>query len=480
MKILSKNGDKIEFLATPGEDGLKRGDYVTVSDKGKKLLVQILDVNYAELPGILEDTLRELASEPFSLKIFDPYDVGSVLTELKDSRLIIGKVRGVIENGSLKNDLIWLPSRLESKIERASPELIMELSSSAGRRPIVIGESMNGIISINAEDLDGRLTIITGKKETGKSHLAKILITSLAEYGAKVIALDVNGEYIGLSMRIDGALSDVADKHVVLTPGENFRVSMEDAGLATIADILRYILNTPATSLREFIRLWRLVKRVNGQVTLRGLIDAISRAQLHESVRDALMSRLLSLEATKFFDDENPVKLDSMINSVKDGGIFVINLSKISSHGRRIVVEYVLSKLSTLLRDGLIDPLFLLAEEAHLYLRETYWDDLITRMRHIGIFPILVTNQPDTIPETIYRQADNIFLFNFTNESDLNYISKTARIDSDTVKLIAKALPPRHCLMIGRIVNDLPIVVKVREMSLKMLGETKLVFGLRG
>ncbi|RLG02565.1 MAG: hypothetical protein DRN60_03060 [Thaumarchaeota archaeon] len=332
---------------------------------------------------------------------------------------------------------------------------------------------------MNAEDLDGRLTIITGKKETGKSHLAKILITSLAEYGAKVIALDINGEYIGLSMRVDGALSDVADKHIVLTPGENFRVSMEDAGLTTILDILRYILNTPATSLREFIRLWGLVKRINGRVTLRGLIDAVGRAQLHESVRDALMNRLLSLEATRFFDDENPIKLDSTINSVKEGGIFVVNLSKISSHGRRIVVEYLLSKLSTLLRDGLIDPLFLLAEEAHLYLRETYWDDLITRMRHIGIFPILVTNQPDTIPETIYRQADNIFLFNFTNESDLNYISKTARIDSDTVKLIAKALPPRHCLMIGKMVNDLPIVVKVREMPLKMLGETRLVFGLR-
>ncbi|RLG02583.1 MAG: hypothetical protein DRN60_03015, partial [Thaumarchaeota archaeon] len=254
MKILSKNGDRIEFLAAPGEDGLRRGDYVIVLDESRKLLVQILDVNYAELPGILEDTLRELASEPLSLKIFDPYDVGSILTELKDSRLIVGKVRGVIDDGSLRNDLLWLPSRLGSRIERASPELLMELSSSAGRRPIIIGESMDGVISINAEDLDGRLTIITGKKETGKSHLAKILITSLAEYGAKVIALDINGEYIGLSMRVDGALSDVADKHIVLTPGENFRVSMEDAGLTTILDILRYILNTPTTSLREFIR----------------------------------------------------------------------------------------------------------------------------------------------------------------------------------------------------------------------------------
>ena len=164
---------------------------------------------------------------------------------------------------------------------------------------------------------------------------------------------------------------------------------------------------------------------------------------------------------------------------MENGGIIVVNLSKTIPSGRRIIVEYLLSKLSSLLREGRVDPIFLVAEEAHLYLRETYWDDLVTRMRHTGLFPIFVTNQPDMIPETVYRQADNIFLFNFTNESDLEYISKASRVDSETAKRIAKALPPRYCLMIGRMVNDLPIVVKVREMPLKTMGETKLFFKLR-
>ena len=46
-------------------------------------------------------------------------------------------------------------------------------------------------------------------------------------------------------------------------------------------------------------------------------------------------------------------------------------------------------------------------------------------MRHFGIFTTFITNQPDTIQETIYRQADNIFLFNFTNEHDLDVVSKS-------------------------------------------------------
>ncbi|MEM0329319.1 MAG: ATP-binding protein [Nitrososphaerota archaeon] len=478
MKILSKSGDTIELLASPDEEPLIRGDYILITDGGKSLLAQVIDAEYADVPGILEDVLRELASEQLSMRNFDPYGVGSILLDVKDSRRIIAKLRGVIVDGVLRNDVIWLPSRFSSRIERASPELIFKLMRTCGRRRIIIGECMSGVVSVSAEDLDGRLTIITGKKETGKSYLTKILITSLAEYGATVVVFDINGEYLGLSETINGTASRIADKHIILSPGENFRVSVKDAGLKTMTDILQHIFATPATTIREFIRIWSLVEKNEGEITLRGLISAVGRMPMHESVREALMSRLLSLSETGFFDDDNPTEIKEILNSGR-GGVIVIDLSRSIHQTKKIIVEYMLSKLSSLLREGAIEPLFLVAEEAHLYLRETYWDDLVTRMRHIGIFPIFVTNQPDSIPETVYRQADNIFLFNFTNESDLNYISKASRIDSETVRRIARMLPPRHCLIIGRIVNDLPVVVRVKEVELKTMGETRLLFGSR-
>ena len=476
MRLLSKNGDRVEILAAPGEDGLKRGDYIQAIDQGRRILLQVIDVDYADIPGAVEDALRELAGEHLSITSIDPHGVGSLIAGIKDARIVVAKLRGVVENGELRSDLLWLPSRLSSRIEPAPPEIIEELSRVSGRRPITIGESMGGVITIDAESLDGRITIVTGKKETGKSHLTKLLITSLAEYGAKIIVFDVNGEYVGLGERLDGEPSEVADRLMILRPGENFKVSVEDAGLRVMLDILQHILDTPAASLREFGRLWRLVEKVEGRITLKNLIEALARVQMHESVREALMSRLLSLEQIGFFGEEKPMLLEEIMNELRDGGIMVMDLSRMLPHGRRIVVEYLLSRLSTLLRRGKIDPLFLVAEEAHLYLRETYWDDLITRMRHTGLFPIFVTNQPDMIPETVYRQADNIFLFNFTNESDLEYISKASRIDSETAKRVAKSLPPRHCLLIGRMVNDIPVVVKVRESYLKTLGETKLIW----
>jgi hypothetical protein len=136
----------------------------------------------------------------------------------------------------------------------------------------------------------------------------------------------------------------------------------------------------------------------------------------------------------------------------------------------------VLGKLVNLLACWKLKAVFLFAEEAHLYLRETYWDDIVTRMRHFGIFTTFITNQPDTIQDSIYRQADNIFLFNFTNEHDLDVVSRAARVDAQTVRAIAVDLPPQHCLILGKVVEDFPMVAKIKALDIQTLGKTRLFF----
>jgi DNA helicase HerA-like ATPase len=141
-----------------------------------------------------------------------------------------------------------------------------------------------------------------------------------------------------------------------------------------------------------------------------------------------------------------------------------------------MTVELILSKLVELLEQKVIPPVFLLSEEAHLYLRETYWEDLITRMRHFGVFTTFVTNQPDAIKQEIYRQADNIFLYNFSNEADLNLVAQASMVDTDTVRSIVRTLPPRMCLVLGHAVNNLPVVVAVDEFDAPPSGITRRFF----
>ena len=81
-------------------------------------------------------------------------------------------------------------------------------------------------------------------------------------------------------------------------------------------------------------------------------------------------------------------------------------------------------------------------------------------MRHLGTFQFYITNTPTSLPEVLIRQTDNIFLFNLLNDEDFSHIRPTTRLDNETITLVAKALPPRTCLIIGSATKDYPFVVR--------------------
>jgi len=124
-------------------------------------------------------------------------------------------------------------------------------------------------------------------------------------------------------------------------------------------------------------------------------------------------------------------------------------------------------------------PLFLIADEAHLYLQENLWFDMVTRMRHLGVFQFYITNTPKTIDELVIRHTDNIFIFNLTVESDLRHILPATKIDEETVFSIAKVLPPRTFLAIGKITNGYPFIAQTRPLKQRTAGETKLLWEIK-
>jgi hypothetical protein len=268
------------------------------------------------------------------------------------------------------------------------------------------------------------------------------------------------------------------DKIHALTPGQNFKVALSQLHLNVLIGILVHALHLPGTSAREFRRIWKTLKEKEN-LTLYELGEAIRTCNCNQHVRDALFSRYYSLVNSGFFTDntaESTLLEECLLKAKEQGGAIAINLRNTSTVDRQIVVEYVLGKLVDSLTSWKLKAVFLFAEEAHLYLRETYWDDIVTRMRHFGIFATFITNQPDTIQENIYRQADNIFLFNFTNEHDLDVVSRASRVDAETVRSIARDLPQHHCLTLGKVVSDFPIVARVRALDVKTMGETRLFF----
>jgi DNA helicase HerA-like ATPase len=481
MRLYKKEGNSLQILSSPKDD-IEKGDYLLVEDTNvnRKLITQVIDVQFASVPGLLEELLRDSTTEEQIYgENFDPLGVSSHINHIQDAHMLLCKIRGTILNDKLHVNYSWLPSRSKSGITKISINSLLAHVRGKEDLPINIGETKDASpLNITAHDLDGRLNIITGKKGTGKSHLSKLLVLGLVKYKATVVVLDLNGEYTGLGFSANGGGNEYSDRVHVLTPGANFRVSLSQMDLSVILKILVHALDLPGTSTREFKRIWKSLSQ-QGKFTLQDLGEAIRKCSCNLHVRDALFSRYYSLVNSGFFtDDEESATIFEKLfeESRADGGALVINLKDVSSVDRQIVLEYTLGNLVMLLGQWKIRSVFLFAEEAHLYLRETYWEDIVTRMRHFGLFTNFVTNQPDTIKENIYRQADSIFLFNFTNERDLETVSKAARVDSETVKSIAQELPPHHCLLIGRAVKDFPVMVKVRALDIKTMGQTRLFF----
>jgi len=199
MKLYKKEGNILQILSFPTENA-EKGDYLLVEDAeaGKALIAQVIDVQFACIPGVLEELLRTLpdGGEPIQGEDIDPLEIAPHITYIQDASLLICKIRATLENNILSPSSSWLPSRSQSLIKKLSVPMLLKLANVDGKLPIILGGTKDSsLLTIDASALDGRLNIITGKKETGKSHLSNLLMVSLVGYKATVVVFDLNGEY---------------------------------------------------------------------------------------------------------------------------------------------------------------------------------------------------------------------------------------------------------------------------------------------
>jgi len=478
MVVYKISGNTLQIVACPPED-LRKGDYLLVRDSlsNRSLIIQVINTEYANVPGLLEDILRDSSTEQIVGTELDILEMKTYMDMIKDAQLFTCKIRKSIIDGTVSDDISWTPNRTTSRLVQVQDEDLIKLTGVGVGPSINVGTTRSGAdVSTMLVDYDGCLNIVAGKKGSGKSHLAKLLLLGLISNGGICVVFDINGEYVNLGCDSYGGTGEFNKKIIAFTPGSNFRVTLEYVGLGVVLSLMSSVVDLPPSSASELRRIWKQLESSN-QLTLHELRIAIGAIR-NDFIREALIRRYDALLSTNFFTDKRSeaLTLENVFDQLSNGGALVINLSKTPPMFRKIIVEFVLRKLSYLLERWVLRAVFLFAEEAHLYLRETYWEDVVTRMRHLGLFATFVTNQPDSIDHGIYRQADNIFLFNFTNENDLSIVSRATMVDVDTINIIAKELSPRHCLILGKVVKGFPLIVKVNPLKVKTMGETRLFF----
>ena len=482
--MFRKIGDEVILVYNPRHDRVEVGENVRIIDEKSKrgLLAQIIEQSLVDLTGILEDIIRAESIEKMSIEEHIPSEYEKYKLDVKNMKFARAKIRKELRINDENEEIVdwtgWIPDR-SAKVEPVGDDWIlakMGIGKQFYKYPILLGRTAYTAkdLTISAHNLQG-ITIIVGKKGTGKSHLAKALLLGLIDNGAMGLVFDINDEYSAMRFNRNGSQSNYFDKLISLDPGVNLRFTLLYIGADVFFDVIQTVMGLPEASAFELRNIWNDLER-DGKLSFSQLRQAAEKT-LDRRIVGAITRRLDRMEQTGLFTDDpaEATELEREFERIKGGGAVVINLKLKSKDTIDLVVQTVLSKIQEMLEQG-HPPIFIFAEEAHFYLRETDWANAVTRMRHLGIYQIYMTNTPTEIRPLVIRQTDNLFLFHLTEDRDLNHVSPAAKIDPETVTQVAKALPTRRCLAVGEITNHYPFIIDVTALPVRTAGITRKYF----
>lgn len=471
MMLFDKHGDEL-YILYKYDEKIETGDTLLVWDEREErgLLAYVIGHEYLASNKILEELVYK--SPEYSRKD----------EALISMRIAKAKIRMEINRNIITFWTGWIPTR-DARISRIPyRELIKLLGLAKPKKRVLIGYSLDDgeKIYIDGVNLQG-ITIITGEKGSGKSHLAKTILIDIIRNGGKAVVIDLNNEYSGLRIWKDGVRSDLFDKIVVMRPSQDgLCFTLDYIGIRVMQIILNKILGLPEHSTRVFSLIWNLIENRGENLSLDNIIKYVNNRQLipNDSVRDAILSRLSILASMGLLTDdpERAVDIRKIISKrLKDGGALIINLRGIDYQTVLATIQIVISKLSEILERS-SEALFLFIEEAQLYVRRTEWIDLVTRVRHLGLYQVYITNTPRALLPEVIDQTDNLFLYRLSDEEDVRFLTPIARMDSKSLSELSNSIPYRRFILFGKASNYYPLMAENIGLPYVMAGETKKIW----
>ncbi|MGZ4947311.1 MAG: ATP-binding protein, partial [Halobacteriota archaeon] len=434
--------------------------------------------------GVLEHILRKSLISPSDTEKDIQPELQNVVDSLSDQKLARAKIRGrLVSNGTdekatktFKTGLSEFNiSRSSAKIERLPQAALFE--SLALTFPPTC--NLATTLSEDCADFDvliDRLGInlITGMKGSGKSYLAKRLLFKLMDENVLTFIFDLNAEYLNLRKADGDTLNDYDERMITFTPYLEDESDFERKLTIPLHEITYDDFASFSNIPREqatymyLIKFWR--ENAGKAFTLDDL-EKFARSINQENVREGLLIRVDVARVSGLFGT-NPIT--GFIKALqKTGGAIIFNLSEVNPWERRVVVEFVLRRLVRMGQAREFEAVSLFLEEAQLYVEPQNMIDIVTRMRHSGVFPTFITNTPRTLPDDVFTLLDNLIAFSFRNEDELRQLAHSGLIDQKSIDAL-QHLEKRQCIAVGKITSQYPLFLEVQpQKGALMGGETR-------
>jgi hypothetical protein len=426
------------------------------------IVVQVIRHDSAGYPGDHEAALAELleaaVAERHEIVRGEP-----AMTDLKEIKMARCKVRKRVVGGSWREWDGGIPSRNVSIEPIAIEELIAHTLPPAPANALAFCRYGDTPLIFEAELLD-KVNAIVGVKGSGKSHTAKLLLTSLAGLGAPCWAFDINREFLDLPG---------AD---VIRVGDNYQLSLAEVGFRFLMAVVEDLNPLQDISRGAFEyegpRLMKQQIDRHGFASIEYLLDRAGAGAFHshDSVNQAIETRLRMVQRTGFFSDdpENETLRQRFERVTSACGFLVFDLAELPVGRLRAIVRGLNRQLDAICEDerrsGRGRYPFVFFEEAHFYASPQEILNLITRGRHLGLTTFFITNTPGELPEVIFRQLDNLIVTGLAHSADLRTIGKCSLSDEDTLQSLAVSLRPTQALIVGRLTGNFPLVVEIESL----------------
>jgi len=487
MEILTIKGGNVILMYHPADEVADVGQQFAILERPQKtegLIVQIISNDSVEYPGLQQEIIQKILEERTartSIVINREEGMG----QIRNIKLALAKIRKRIHNGQWQRWDGWIPTRNVEISPVDADTLIRNILPSP--KPPTPNVPLPAFCKFGGRDIHfngpclNMVNVITGVKGSGKSHIAKHLLLALAEAEVPCVVFDINGEYTDLP------------NVQVLRWGKNFIPDLAKVGYDMLIRVQQAVYPLRETS--EAVFLSRVKKAFEDQKKhLKDWSQAFSididylrnlTWSDNEWVQGAILRMLEIIDEKNLFLNDynrkrNPITdFKIVFNEAAQGKPIIFDIRDLELALQSALVKSIHDMIEEICLEeadsGKGRFPFIFYEEAHFYVRDDIILNIITRGRHIGIGSIFVTNTPQKLPDTVFRQLDNLFLLNLTHKDDIRHVSKNSFTDEDTIESFATRLPERHALIIGNVTDRYPLVVEVLPLppDIQPTGRTK-------
>jgi hypothetical protein len=489
MEIASIKGDTVHLLYHPAETAAEVGQQFKILElpgRSEGLIAQIISNDSLEYSGIQQEMIQNILEQritKFDIKI----DHEEGMDQIKSLKLATAKIRKRIQNGVWRNWDGWIPTR-NVEITQVDANELLKCVLPSPQHLLQSFTKFNGTpIQFDGSKLN-MVNVIAGVKGSGKSHLAKHLVLSLVERNVPCVIFDINGEYIMLP------------NSQILKWGDNFIPDLAEVGYEMLSLVVKALYPLPANSESVFEGMLPVIfaqRRSycdSQKLPFTIDIDSLKKATWKNDnfVQPAIEDRLRVIGNRGLFLSPNSRKgvqatnIQQVYEQSCKGQPIIFDMRDLTPSLQRALVKSINNSLESIcvvesrpahdnIPAGQGRYPFVFFEEAHFYISPDSIINIITRGRHIGLGSVFVTNTPQNLPDTVFRQLDNLFLLALTHKDDIKNVSKNSFTDEDTIQSFATRMPEKHALIMGNITDRYPLLVKVDPLPASMppTGQTK-------